>query len=271
MVCFITYHFMRFSMDRAYLGDRHIVSYESSASTWFLARAKKHGHYDHDLVVRSQQLYGNSSVAQGIAAVLPSSKIISGSNSSAEILTRHVPASRFIHLETHVDPHPDNGLLSAWFLGADKLTILDSFNLRLPCSLISLIGTAPGLHSSGNGEEINLLARGFEYAGAKSVLMPLWASDDTAIATLLEAFYRIAHLQPDRGIALQQAAVSVREKFPCAYYWASYVLRGSAGTSEPSAIDTGPVTSLLLERSQNITRRLNSTFEREMLLIAGFV
>ena len=107
--------------------------------------------------------------------------------------------------------------------------MLDIFNLRLPCSLVSLTGTAPGLRSSGNGEEINLFARGFQYAGAQSVLMPLWTSNDASTASLLETFYKIADSEPDKGFALQQTVIEIRDRFPSPYHWAPYILRGPTG------------------------------------------
>lgn len=213
-----------------YLVDRHIVSYAGSASAYFLALNKQQGYYDHDLVLGLKEVApDNFSAGQKMGSVLPRSKVISGSEVSAEILTKYGPGSRFIHFETRVVPHPDNQILSTWFLGNDKFTVLDTFNLRLPCSLIGLAGTAPGLRSAGNGEEINLLARSFEYAGAQSVLMPLWTSDDESTARLMETFYKIANSEADKGFALQQAIIKTRDEFPSPFHWAPYILRGSTG------------------------------------------
>ena len=213
-----------------YLTERHVVSYAGSASAYFLAQRKLVAQYEHDLVLGSDAIFaGNANAAQRVGAVLPRSRALLDSQMSTKTLAQHGAGSRFIHIETRMESHPDNGVFSALFLGEDKMTVLDIFNLQLPCSLISLSGTGPGLRTSGKGEEINLFARGLLYAGAQSVLMPLWNVEGEPKAKFMETFYRIADREPDKALALQKATLEIRDQFPSPYHWAPYILRGATG------------------------------------------
>ena len=77
------------------------------------------------------------------------------------------------------------------------------------------------------------MAQSFFQAGARSLLLSLWAVDDEATTILMERFYR-GWLQHglSRFAALQQAQQALREhadgRFAHPYYWAAFVLVGGA-------------------------------------------
>ena len=73
------------------------------------------------------------------------------------------------------------------------------------------------------------IARAFLAAGARSVLVSLWAIGDEATMQFMEIFYQ--HLRDGKtaSLALHQAMKSLRdsERFCAAKYWAPFVLIGA--------------------------------------------
>lgn len=72
------------------------------------------------------------------------------------------------------------------------------------------------------------IARAFIGAGARSVLVSLWAIDDEATMEFMRFFYR--HLRDGESacVALDQAMKCLRnsERFSAVKYWAPFVLIG---------------------------------------------
>ncbi len=83
------------------------------------------------------------------------------------------------------------------------------------------------------------MTRGFEYAGARTVLLPLWNVEGQSTIQFAEAFYRIADSEPDKALAFQKAVGEIRVQFPLPYYWAGFVMRGQTGRH-----DTNPRLSM---------------------------
>ncbi|MEK6569664.1 MAG: CHAT domain-containing protein, partial [candidate division NC10 bacterium] len=127
----------------------------------------------------------------------------------------------------------DNPLFSTLRLGDTQLSLFDLYHLRLPCELVTLSGCGPGLHGGGNGDELVGMIRGFLYAGAQTVMTPLWNAPGPSTSQLLQAFYRRVQQASDRSEALQKAMGEVREAYPHPYYWAPFVLHGKIKAAEP--------------------------------------
>jgi CHAT domain-containing protein len=219
-----------------YLGQSHVISYAGSASLYCLALSKSNTLHNHDLILSPiPHSDSDAEVLRRVASTLVLSRSFVGPNASMETLRANAAGSRFIHFGTYLASRQDNWLFSKIFVGETQMSILDVYNLRLPCSLLGLTGTGPGLHSSGSGAETNILARGFEYAGARSVLMPLWNVEGDSTAAFLGSFYQTADSESDKALAFQKAMADVRHEFPLPYYWASFILRGATGRSRESA------------------------------------
>jgi len=79
---------------------------------------------------------------------------------------------------------------------------------------------------TGNEIEVSALAGGIEYAGAKTILMPLWQTSGQPLRLFMEVFYKMASSEPDKPLAFQKTMAEVRNRFPHPYYWAPLILRG---------------------------------------------
>ena len=78
------------------------------------------------------------------------------------------------------------------------------------------------------------IARSFLCAGARSVLVSLWAIDDEATMVFMESFYQHLAGGKSASVALHQAMKSLREseEFSAVKYWAPFVLIGDDVTLE---------------------------------------
>jgi CHAT domain-containing protein len=211
-----------------YLTEKNIISYAGSASLYYLSSIKKDSSQGRDLILEPNISEENASKDSAVrfSKFLPESKILWGRQANPKTLEANAAGSRFIHVAAELNVRQDNPIFSTLSLGDSALTILDSFHLRLPCQLMGLTGTGPALRASGNGEEIHVLARGLEYAGAKILLMPLWNTNSEPLGIFLDGFYQRAALEPDKAMVIQAAMAQVRAEYPHPFEWASFILRG---------------------------------------------
>ena len=86
---------------------------------------------------------------------------------------------------------------------------------------------------SGRGkvtaEDVAGIARAFLGAGARSVLVRLWAIDDEATMKFKKSFYQHVRKGENSSVALQPA-LRDSEKFSAVKYWAPFILIGDAVT-----------------------------------------
>lgn len=113
------------------------------------------------------------------------------------------------------------------------LTISDVLSVKLTARLVVL-----SCCHSGRGEikadGVVGIARAFLGAGARSVLVSLWAIDDEATLQFMNVFYQQLREGKSSSKALNQAMKSMREsdRFNAVKYWASFVLIGDDVTLE---------------------------------------
>ena len=113
------------------------------------------------------------------------------------------------------------------------LTIPDVQAVQLKARLVVL-----SCCHSGKGEikseGVVGMARSFLFAGARSVLVSLWAIDDKATLLFMDCFYQHLVEGKHASVALHQAMKSLRESEDYGYekYWAPFVLIGDDVTLE---------------------------------------
>jgi len=143
---------------------------------------------------------------------------------------------RYVHLATHGIVDEEHPRLSRLLLAPDAgsgddgvLSLGDVYNLRLNADLVVLSACDTGRGRIVRGEGIIGLARGFLYAGARSLLVSLWPVSDEAAAGLVVDFYAgLLEGQP-KARALQQAKLRTMARNPQyakPFYWSSLVLVG---------------------------------------------
>ena len=107
------------------------------------------------------------------------------------------------------------------------LTVKDVLSLQLRARLVVLSCCHSG-HGEVKAEGVVGIARAFLGAGARAVLVALWAIDDEATLEFMRFFYQHLATGKGAGEALNQARASLRKSasFKDVKHWASFMLIG---------------------------------------------
>jgi CHAT domain-containing protein len=109
------------------------------------------------------------------------------------------------------------------------LRLYEIYNLKLAADLVVLSACDTFLGGNIRGEGLVGLARGFMYAGTKSVMASLWSVDDESTAELMRRFYKnlLGPKLMRPAAALRTAQVSMwQEGRWKPYNWAGFVIEG---------------------------------------------
>jgi CHAT domain-containing protein len=170
---------------------------------------------------------------------------------SEERLRHSFSTNRIVHISTHGVLNQEKPMESRILLhpsrtdGSVYLFEILSFKVESPLIFLNACNTAAGEQQAGEG--IMSMARGFQFAGASSLITTLWPVDDRAASRIASLFYRNVRRGMDRREALQSAKNTYLDKSPLNLsspnYWASWVLFGD---TEKMAIGKGLFRSALL-------------------------
>ena len=146
-----------------------------------------------------------------------------------------------LHLATHAIVDPARPDLSRLILSAydSRASPIEDSSIRLheiyqldlrSARLVTLSACRSAAGSPLPGEGLVSLTRGFQYAGAASVLATLWDVDDRSTASWMEEFYGalLMRKQPS-ATAVDAANRAIRQRrteWAHPYYWAGFVLQG---------------------------------------------
>lgn len=173
--------------------------------------------------------------ARSILALAPASERLGALGLDASrktVLSGKLGRYRIVHFATHGVLDPEHPELSKLVLspvdGEGFLRAHEIYRLDLPADLVVLSACSTGLGKEIRGEGLVGLTRGFQYAGARGVLVSLWEVGDRATAELMRLFYReMLQRGQTPAAALRTAQISLREAgWRAPYYWAGFVLQG---------------------------------------------
>lgn len=144
---------------------------------------------------------------------------------------------KIIHFATHGMANsndPDYSLLAFTEVRDDKenefLYVSDLYNLELNAEMVVLSACETALGKHFRGEGIMSLARGFSYAGAKSIFTTLWSVNDQSTYTIIKGYYAQLQTGMDKDEALQASKLAYINKannFTAhPFLWSPYILIG---------------------------------------------
>ncbi len=239
-------HFRRFP----YLLRRHVFSYNYSIELMeslaadvpgnlrLAAFAPDFRHYSDSTRLFTSLQY-NIEEAEAVARLWKGDLFVGGEATLARFLAE-APKYGIIHLATHGQANDYRGEYSylafqppvadtselAWLL-----YVRDLYHLRLPAALVVLSACETSIGEYQRGEGVVSLARGFFYAGARSLITTLWAIDDRSSARLVQRFYELLAEGMPKDRALRTACLEVldapSEQKAHPLYWAAFVPVGN--------------------------------------------
>ncbi len=119
---------------------------------------------------------------------------------------------RIIHLATHGKANDQAGNFSYLAFTVQKDSIeneivymRDLYTLQLNADMVVLSACETGIGELQKGEGIISLARGFTYAGAKSIITSLWSVEDKCTKDIMISFYKYLDQGLTKDAALRQA------------------------------------------------------------------
>ena len=166
---------------------------------------------------------------------------LTGENATKAEVLKRMKSVALIHIAAHGDdefgeivltPNPDRSSQ----IPEEKdymLTMSDVHAIRLQAKLVVLSCCHSG-QGEVKSEGVVGIARAFLCAGARSVLVSLWAIDDEATLLFMKSFYQHLADRKSASLALHHAMKSLREtkEYSAIKYWAPFVLIGDDVTFE---------------------------------------
>ena len=176
-----------------------------------------------------------------IGGILKTQPLTGKEATKAEVL-RRMTSVGLVHIAAHgrketgeIALAPNPGWTSEFPEKKDfMLNMSDVQAVNLRASLVVLSCCHSGRGEVLKSEGVVGLARAFLCAGARSVLVALWAIEDEATLGFMKSFYEELKEGKSTSLALHQAMKSLRdsEKFSSMRHWAPFVLIGDDVTLE---------------------------------------
>ena len=180
-------------------------------------------------------LPGAEREAQELNALLGGT-LVFGSQATEDNFKSNAGKYHLLHLAMHTHIDEKNSLYSKLIFTSSSDTTEDGFlnvyevyGLRLNAKLVVISACRSGDGTMVRGEGLLSLARGFQYAGAPSLVAAQWRVDDYSGSEVMIDFARNLKKGASKGKALQRA----QQKFldnadplrSHPYFWASYQIR----------------------------------------------
>ncbi|HVD59820.1 MAG TPA: CHAT domain-containing protein [Gemmatimonadaceae bacterium] len=245
-------HFLSFgalmspARDKHFLVEQFEISYTPSATTWArLGERPSHALSGKILAMapKVDRLPASRDEVSAIKNIYGArATVLSGRDASEQNLRAKLRDNATLHLATFGVLNKHNPLFSFVELapsnGANgRLEVNEVYGLGLSGQLVVLSAcqTAVGSGALADvppGDDWVGLVQAFLQGGARDVLASLWPVDDRATAQLMEEFHRrySAGRTPASAIAEAQRVLLRRPNTASPFYWAGFVLNGSAGT-----------------------------------------
>lgn len=172
-------------------------------------------------------------------------KAIIGNEASLASFSENSETYNMLHFATHAatnDEYPDYSYLA--FANDDSsenglLYVKDLYGYNINADLVALSACQTGLGKLEKGEGMLSLARGFSYAGAKSLVNTLWKINDQTTADLMHEFYKNLNKSLPKDQALREAKLAYLKNaeddlLMHPYYWSGFMISGDIAPLESS-------------------------------------
>lgn len=159
-------------------------------------------------------------------------EMLLGNDGSLDLFLEKASEFSILHLATHSSYSARYKQPIIEFADS-SLLLTDLYAKQLSVDLVTISACESALGDLKKGEGVMSLARGFTFAGAKSLIASLWNVNDNSTSNLFKSFYDyLANgISKDKALnlakqdLLNNELVSNAKKSP--YYWAGFILIGN--------------------------------------------
>lgn len=236
-----------------YLLERANISYSNSLA--LLIRSEEHEalreprilafapEYDSELaqdqLVRSDKLVRLNWIDEEVDVIgelFEVAKFV-GKNATEESFKKNIQGYNIVHFAGHgivddTDPMRSRLAFSSSSDSSNQpyLFTQELLGMDVSADLVVLSACKSGAGKIINGEGTLSLARGFFYAGSKSVVMSYWSIDDLSTSQIISFFYKNLKKGMSKSEALRQAKLEFLNTAPPEkqhpFYWGAFVVIG---------------------------------------------
>jgi CHAT domain-containing protein len=204
------------------------ISYSPSASVWQKCSDRQFSSIGKALFVgvADERTPLIKTEIESLSKLFKKSNSLINEKATIENLQQNLAENSILHLACHGKFRADNPSFSFLKLYNQNLLINDTQNLNLKDCLVVLSACETGLSKIIAGEELIGISRGFLSAGASSLVLSLWAVNDSATLTLMQNFYQniLSKLSPQKSLQLAQIQLLKENSHP--YFWSPFVIIG---------------------------------------------
>ncbi|KAM7451221.1 hypothetical protein ABFA07_001269 [Porites harrisoni] len=188
-------------------------------------------------VARLEQLSFAKKEVEMIGEMLGCTPLIGRQATKDEVL-RQIGSVALVHIAAHGSMESGEIALAPDNKMDFILTVEDVKRIKIRARLVVLSCCHSGFGKI-TAEGVNGMTRAFLGAGARSVLVSLWAIDDKATLEFMKIFYQYLVKGKSASEALNQAMNCMREsqEFGAVLYWAPFVLIGDDVTLDLSGCE----------------------------------
>jgi tetratricopeptide (TPR) repeat protein len=157
---------------------------------------------------------------------------LEGAAASLAAFRKWGPQAGVLHLSTHARAGAGEEPRVEFF--DQPISLSQLYGMLLPADLVVLSACETNLGEIAEGEGIMSLARGFAYAGARSLIAAQWQINESSTAQILAQFYQGLSGDLNSLEALHRAKLGFLDAAPTAafqspYYWAGLTFYGQDG------------------------------------------
>ena len=220
---FLPFHLLR--DENGYLFEQFAISYASSASiaTYRLSRPDIKGH---PVIIDAGNRDRYSSALRTIGDQCDAFRVLEGHDATRSNFAKEAATASFLVIHSEFVFRQDNPMLSGFRLADGWITASELYSMTCRSNAVALCGYETDARRNTSAEDLLAITRGFAYAGARSLLMPLWHAPDESTAALLARFYESCESGKRRPEALIEAMNATRVTHPHPYFWGSLLLFG---------------------------------------------
>ncbi len=158
-------------------------------------------------------------------------------NATEEAYKTEARNYKIIHLAMHTLVDDDHPAFSKMIFSAPDssqedgmLNTYEVYNVPVNAMMVVLSSCNTGTGKLVTGEGILSLARGFLFAGSRSVVMSMWAVEDFSSSAVIKSFYRNMRSGQTKSSALRDARLkflrTADQERSHPYYWSTLVIYG---------------------------------------------